>query len=162
MAQQIRSDMPFKPRLKEMAPTKRKTRRDRGRQEDPAHLDLVRDLPCIISGALPGPSRRNEAAHIRLSDANYGKAEPGMQAKPDDRWVLPLAPEVHQGGKDAQHSQGEAAFWARVGIDPLDACERLYDISATLRAVKVPRETIIQAMTKLVTNIRTEATGARR
>jgi hypothetical protein len=54
----------------------------------PTYLDLIRQLPCILSG------RPAEAAHIRYADAKHGKPETGAARKPDDRWCLPLAPEL--------------------------------------------------------------------
>jgi len=134
----------------------RKRPRERGRQEDAAHLDLIRDLPCLATGALPTIARRNDAAHIRYSSALYGKAS-STGAKPDDGWTVPLAPGVHQGGKDAQHSNGEEFWWEQIGINPLRVADQLYTASTILRAGKIPREDIVRAMTNIVLKARKEA-----
>lgn len=119
-----------------------KPKRERGRQEDPMHLALVRRLPCIVTGVTVGV----EAAHIRMSARGGGKVNPGIGQKPSDRWVLPLCADAHR----EQHQGAEAAFWHRHGIDPLRTAERLYDLSEALRGLKRPEEEIIQAMTALV------------
>jgi len=137
----------------------RKPKRERGRQEDPAHLDLVRDLPCLVTGALPTIARRNDAAHIRYSSAAYGKAG-ATGAKPSDQWVVPLAPHVHQGNKDAQHSNGEEWWWEERGINPLRVADQLYAVSTALRLGGSAREDIIRHMTGVVERARAEATGA--
>jgi hypothetical protein len=49
-------------------------------------------------------------AHVDYSDAGYGRFNPGG-AKIDDHSVVPLAPDVPQGGKHAQHSPGQALWW---------------------------------------------------
>jgi len=87
----------------------------------PTYLDLIRQLPCILSG------RPAEAAHIRYADSRYGKAETGAARKPDDRWCLPLAPELHRLNTGCQHDAGdERAWWAQFKIDPLAICSILW------------------------------------
>lgn len=134
----------------------RKPARERGRQEDAEHLDLIRDLPCLATGALPTIARRNDAAHVRYSSALYGKAS-SIGAKPDDRWAVPLAPSAHQGGKDAQHANGEEWWWEQTGINPLRVADQLYAVSVALRLGKSPREDIVRAMTNIVLKARAEA-----
>lgn len=87
----------------------------------PAYLEQIRQLPCILSG------RPAEAAHIRYADAKHNKPETGAGRKPDDRWCLPLAPELHRMNTGCQHDAGdERAWWAQFGIDPLEVCTRLW------------------------------------
>lgn len=144
--------------LKTARPDKaRKPKRERGRQEDPEHLDLVRDLPCLATGALPTASRRNEAAHVRYSSATFGKSNPGGGAKPDDRWTVPLAPHVHQGTRDAQHANGEEWWWEERGINPLRIADQLYAVSSALRMGGSPRDDIVRALTNIVNKARAEA-----
>lgn len=101
-------------------PKPRKARRVRA-GSSPTYLDLIRQLPCILSG------RPAEAAHIRYADAKHGKPDTGAARKPDDRWCLPLAPELHRMNKGCQHDTGdERAWWAQFGIDPLEVCSRLW------------------------------------
>lgn len=134
----------------------RKPKRERGRQRDEAHLNLIRSLPCLATGALPTASRRNDAAHIRYSSSAMGKTGPGS-ARPDDRWTVPLAPNVHQGDKYSQHASGEELWWSILGINPLRVAERLYDLSEALRGLGRPEAEIVQALTAVVTKARAEA-----
>lgn len=91
--------------------------------KSPTHLDLIRRLPCILSG------KPAEAAHIRYADAAHGKEVTGMGRKPDDKWCLPLAPELHRMLKGCQHDSAERDWWAQFGIDPLAVCKLLWDRS---------------------------------
>jgi hypothetical protein len=88
--------------------------------KSPTHLDLIRQLPCLLSG------RPAEAAHIRYADAKHGKAETGVGRKPDDRWTVPLCPELHRLLKGCQHDSDERAWWQQFGVDPLDVAGRLW------------------------------------
>lgn len=126
----------------------RKPKRERGRQEDPAHLDLIRKLPCLLGG-----EGKVEAAHVRMSDAAYGKGNSGVGQKPDDCWVVPLASEVHR----EQTNRGERLFWEERGINPTPICQRLYGVSVALRASKEPEDVIVRHMTNIVERARAEA-----
>ena len=88
--------------------------------KSPSHLDLIRQLPCLLSG------RPAEAAHIRYADAARGKIDTGAARKPDDKWVVPLAPELHRLNKGCQHGSNEREWWAQFGIDPLQVVEELW------------------------------------
>ncbi|MFG1302668.1 hypothetical protein V5F34_00815 [Xanthobacter autotrophicus] len=128
----------------------RKTASERGRQRDEAHLALVRRLPCVASGSMANV----EAAHLRFSEDQFGKVSPG-RAKPSDEWVLPLCHAEHM----RQHAMGERDYWAQLGIEPLKIAQRLYGISAALRASREPEKDIIRHMTGIVERARAEATG---
>lgn len=142
------------PGLKTARPDrKRKLVRERGRQEDAAHLALIRKLPCLITGE----RERVEAAHIRYSSALYGKANPGTGAKPDDRWTVPLCARLHTEAADAQHRSGEEWWWEERGINPLLVAQRLHDLSAGLRAAAQPEDIILAAMTAIIERARREA-----
>lgn len=90
----------------------------------PKHVKFMRRLAfeegCVIC------QRPAEAAHIRFSDASWGKVNPGTGDK-DDRWIVPLCPDHHRTGPDAQHGVGEREWWERHGIDPLPLAKQLYD-----------------------------------
>ena len=106
-------------------------RKDTG-DRDTSYLALVRQCPCLHCGMEP-----SEAAHVRMASAAHGKAS-GMQKQPADRWALPLCAEHHRNACNAQHKQGEAAFWSDLGIDAPQACVRLYaqrDDLVAMRAV---------------------------
>ncbi len=127
-----------------------KPRRERGRQEDAAHLGLIRKLPCLITGE----RERVEAAHIRMSDAAMGKRNAGIGQKPDDCWVVPLAASKHR----EQHADGnEAWFWERHGINPLLVAQQLYGVSVALRSSREPEDAILRALTNIITKARAEA-----
>jgi len=88
----------------------RRTRQKRPRLHAKAHLQWIRTLPCIVTGQYGV-----EAAHIRYADHRYLKPAVGMAEKPDDRWVVPLAPNEHR----RQHGMNEKVYWNQIGIDPV-------------------------------------------
>ena len=103
-----------------MRPKVPKHKRVKPTGKHPAHLDLIRQLPCILSG------RPAEAAHVRYADSAHGKEVTGMGRKPSDMWALPLCPELHRLLKGCQHDSDEIAFWAQFRIDPLAVCKELW------------------------------------
>ena len=88
--------------------------------KSPTHLDLIRQLPCLLSG------RPAEAAHIRYADAAHGKGISGMGRKPEDKWTVPLCPELHRLLKGCQHDSDEVGWWAQFRIDPLAVAKELH------------------------------------
>lgn len=108
-----------------------RSKRIRGRQHDEKHLAFIRTLPCVVSGVHVNV----EAAHIRYSDATWGKVNPGTGKKPDDCWTIPLCAELHRLDPiNSQHSMNEREFWERHGIDPLSVAHALYAISGDYEA----------------------------
>jgi len=87
------------------------------RQQDSKRLDFIRSLPCCICG----DDTTTEAAHIRTSNLALGKDPPGMQAKPSDKWTVPLCGRHHR----EQHTMNEMAFWKKYEIDPFMLAMRL-------------------------------------
>lgn len=75
-----------------------------------AHLDFIRQLPCICCGN----DIETQAAHLRSDDRMYGKTSTGMQQKPHDMWTLPMCGRCHA----QQHAGNEINFWANLGINP--------------------------------------------
>ena len=73
---------------------------------DPGYKGWIATLPCVICARTPV-----EVAHLRFGDPLYRKDNPGMQAKPDDIWCLPLCPEHPRLGSNAQHSGNERHWW---------------------------------------------------
>lgn len=96
------------------------------RVHDEKHLRFIRTLPCVVSGN----NIETEAAHIRYSDAAAGKFNPGVGAKPDDKWTVPLSSDEHR----RQHSMGERWYWEGVGIDPIEVAKHLYAVSGDYEA----------------------------
>ncbi|MHC5307554.1 DUF968 domain-containing protein [Bartonella sp. LJL80] len=99
------------------APSKGKKR---PRQTDEAHLKWVRTLPCLITGKYGV-----ESAHIRFGNPIFAKRETGRGEKPDDKWVVPLSPEMHR----KQHSMNENKFWEEYKIDPCQTAIALYGVT---------------------------------
>ena len=88
---------------------------------DKAHLEQVRQLPCLKCGM-----EGCEACHVRFASAAYGKAS-GLGKKPEDRWAVPLCAGDHRLAKDAQHNRNEQAFWAELDINPLAGATALWN-----------------------------------
>lgn len=91
------------------------------RKKEGAHLAFVASLPCLICNR-----RGCHAAHIRYPDATYWKRAVGIAEKPDDKWTVPLCPEHHTNGSEAQHHFNEYFWWRIRGIDPLAVATQLY------------------------------------
>jgi hypothetical protein len=96
-------------------------RQKRPRQHANKHLEWIRTLPCVVTGA----KTNIEAAHIRYADARYAKRAVGTGEKPDDKWAVPLHRVPHQ----EQHSMSEEAFWAMQGLDPVMIAAALWACS---------------------------------
>lgn len=88
------------------------------RQEKRDYLAFVRTLPCLIC-RLEWIPHGMQAAHVRYHAIDYGKPITGAGRKPDDLWCVPLCPDHHVFGLDAQHASGERDWWRRHEIDPL-------------------------------------------
>ena len=60
-----------------------------------------------------------------MSDARIAKKNPGVGARPDDKFTLPLCGKHHR----EQHTGNEQVFWNRYGIDPVLLALALYVVS---------------------------------
>lgn len=103
------------------------TRQKQPKEPDAKHLDFIRALPCIISGA------QAEPAHVRFGDPKAGKRSTGMQERLDE-WTVPLSPHWHRTGPDAQHNMNEREFWKSHDINVLAVCAALYECSGDIEA----------------------------
>jgi len=92
----------------------------RPRKQDGKHLAWIRTLPCLVTSQYGV-----EAAHIRYAAPAYGKRETGKAEKPDDRWTVPLSPEMHR----SQHDTNEQKFWEQHKIDPCQVALALHGVS---------------------------------
>lgn len=91
------------------------------RQHDKAYLAHTRRQPCILAHLNEGCDGRTDPAHLRYGNLRVGRKNPGMGAKSDDRWALPLCRKHHT----EQHAAGnEPKWWAGKGIDPDAECLR--------------------------------------
>jgi hypothetical protein len=93
------------------------------RKRDRKYLGAIARMPSIVSGAEPV-----EVCHVRFGDASRGKPHTGMGEKPHDKWVMPLTPQEHRMGVLSQHANNEREWWAGFGVDPISACEHLYEM----------------------------------
>lgn len=132
----------------------RKPPRERGRKLDALHLAFIRQLPCLITGAVGDV----EAAHVRLSMSAWGKDNAGTSARPSDMWTVPLSHSAHR----EQHDMGELKFWEAAGINPLEVCQQLYGISKAMRMGKAEPDAIVRYMTNIIMLARKEAIDLRR
>lgn len=105
-----------------------------------AHIEFVHSLQICIACGRRGPVH---AAHVRMSSAVHGKFNT-MSRKPDDKFVLPVCANCHL--VDQHSTEGEPQFWARLGIDPLDAALRLFAVTGNvdqgLRTIERARQAI--------------------
>jgi hypothetical protein len=96
------------------------------RVRDPDYCAWIAKGPCVACYTLTGRARRGvHVAHLRMACIALGKRETGKAEKPSDEWTLPLCPGHHVDWPEAQHQVGEVKFWAALGIDPFDLCQRL-------------------------------------
>jgi hypothetical protein len=104
---------------------KRKPAR-KAQKPDKDYLALVRRCPCISCDTDPC----REAAHVRMCAPD--KPMPGMGAKSDDQWALPLCHPCHM----KQHAMGEKPFWEGLGLNPLAICVKLWCGRHSLQAMR--------------------------
>lgn len=109
-------------------------RQRRPREIDKRHKAALARCPCVVPGCGREPVH---VAHVRVSDAAAGVEQAGMAAKPSDRYALPLCPDHHQNGPDAEHRVGTTKFWRDLGIDPLRFAAELYDLSPDVEAMRL-------------------------
>ena len=93
----------------------------------PEHLAFVASLGCCITGA---PC---VVHHLLISP----EADRGIGKKSSDRWVLPLAPSLH----DALHRAGNETTWFRqYKIEPMGLSAILWSVTgnrdAAMRAIR--------------------------
>jgi hypothetical protein len=107
------------------------------RQHDEAHLEFIRQLPCVICFN----DIETQAAHLRSENLRYGKRHTGMAEKPSDRWALPLCGRCHT----AQHKSNEKNFWLNSGIDPWVLAMSLYGCTGDIEMAHTVIENQVRA-----------------
>ena len=117
--------------------SERKHRNSRWREERPgmseAHLECVRQLPCVICGKVG----RGDPHHLRIA------SERGMSVKAPDKWAVPMC-RIHH---DEAHKVGtkvENRWFRERGIaSPMDLAAALWmntgDIERMARIVSAHR-----------------------
>jgi hypothetical protein len=104
----------------------------RGRHIDKGHKAAVAQLFCIATFIRHGVEVYGvHVAHLRFSSHRDSATNPGLQRKPDDRWVLPLSPNEHR----LQHSMGERAYWEALRVDAHALAAALYNVSPNIAAM---------------------------
>lgn len=95
-----------------------------------AHLALIRQLPCAVTGKAPA----GEAHHLKCT------GERGMSRRSSDRWAIPLRHDPHM-ELERQGSRNEVSWLQAHGIaDPLALAEALWAASGNLeRMTKIVR-----------------------
>lgn len=83
------------------------------------YLGWVARLPCLSCMTQSVYTTQVQVCHIRMSDADAGWTNPGMQQKPHDRRVWPGCVKCHLDGPNAQHKSNEADWWRKLGVDPV-------------------------------------------
>lgn len=107
---------------------------NRQRQRSPKHLDMIRGLPCVVCLR----ENETEACHLRASDSRYGKVNPGLGRKADDKWTTPLCGDHHR----EQHSMNELRFWSSHGINPFQLALCLWGATGSHEIMeRIVRET---------------------
>ncbi|MFA5951529.1 MAG: hypothetical protein WC807_14715 [Hyphomicrobium sp.] len=114
--------------------TRSKPVKAKARAHDNAHLEAIRQLPCLNPACRRDPA--GVAAHVRFACAEARKPITGMQTKPDDAHTVPLCQACHADAPDAQHKGSEVAFWNRLGVDPLKISAALYDASPNVEHMR--------------------------
>jgi hypothetical protein len=103
-------------------PSRKPATERKGRERDPAHLDAIRQLPCLACGADIGC----EAAHIRMGHKG------GMGLRPDDPMAIPLCSACHRD----QHATSEQKYWDARNIDPVKVANSLHRLSGQNEAMR--------------------------
>jgi hypothetical protein len=98
------------------------------RRSWPAHLAYVAEQGCCV----PGCRNPANVHHLRLpgTDACAGR-------RSSDRFAVGLCRAHHQGQNGLHHCGDEAAWWARIGVDPMAEAAMLWDASVREGRVRV-------------------------
>jgi hypothetical protein len=82
------------------------------RVRDRAHVKFVAGRPCLICGRFPA-----DAHHLRFAQSR------ALGRKVSDEFTVPLCRGHH---REIHRHGDEAAWWAKVGIEPLDVATSLW------------------------------------
>jgi hypothetical protein len=82
---------------------------------DEKHLTLIRQLPCVHCLKVPA----GEAHHLKCT------GERGMAVRSTDRWTVPLC-RIHHDEVERTGARKEVAWFAEIGIDPLELAQDLW------------------------------------
>ena len=104
------------------------------RVRDKEHLGRVAKLPCIACLVRGFRKHGVHVAHVRASYPEPDWRPVGAGEKPSDHRTLPLCPDHHLNGPEAQHRNpfpgGERGWWAHFGIYPPEVCHALVEAFA--------------------------------
>ncbi|MDR6953852.1 hypothetical protein J2X65_003215 [Ancylobacter sp. 3268] len=114
--------------------------------EDPDHLRLLLQLPCLASGETPAGAY----AHIHYPSALLSKPVTGTGMLPEDKWAVPLKAWFHTVSRNPDAPGGEEGWWERRGINPLVVATRLHAASVTLRDAGVSEAEIVKRLTAII------------
>ncbi len=120
----------------------------RGREINREHKAAIAQLFCVATAIRHGIECYGvHVAHIRFSQHYAGARNPGLQRKPDDRWVLPLCAHEHR----LQHSMGERDYWAELGVDPHALAAALFDASPDIAEMQLLLQVTLSSATERAT-----------
>lgn len=81
----------------------------------PRYVEWLHSQPCVVTGRLPV-----EAHHLtRLAPMN--------RMTRNDRYMVPLSPDLHNFGRESVHVMGVTKFEALHGVDLTEAAERYWN-----------------------------------
>lgn len=122
----------LKPSLvdRDKAKRTRKTAAEKRDGNSEKHLELIRKLPCIITGREPAGT----AHHLKTGPA---RKERGMGLTATDRWALPMNWDDHLNGVERVGSTRELAWFQERGIrDPYAVAKSLWDASPNFERMR--------------------------
>lgn len=100
----------------------RKSPRERREGMSREHLELIRKLPCCITGRVPG----GEVHHLKSETK-----ERGMGLRSTDKWGIPMSHAAHM-EVEAVGTRNEKAWFLARGIDPHELARSLWASTGNL------------------------------
>lgn len=92
----------------------------------PAHLALIRKLPCCICGKAPG----GQAHHLKTAEKR------GVGQKVTDQWTVPLCHDDHINGVERVGSRNEVSWFNKRGINCLWLASALWKATGDLKQMR--------------------------
>lgn len=113
---------------------KRRSKRPPRAGNELAYRQAIRQLPCCVSGRRPV-----EGHHLKQSRGNSHtegpRSERGMGRRASDRWLVPLAPDLHHELEQLPSTQ-EIAWFRQRGVDSVGLAESLWQTWCESRNVE--------------------------
>lgn len=94
-------------------------------EETKYRRDFIAQLPCLACASKGIQTHGVQCAHVRYSQ---GGSVAGWGMKPPHDRIVPLCPNHHTLGPDAQHNHGEREWWEKLGVDPIEIGSMLSEV----------------------------------